>query len=61
VRTVGTKDLESDVIGCIAACWEVIISHIKRLIFSHKAELGKELKDVHVDTGAVSETNNKLK
>lgn len=54
VRTVGTKDLESDASGSIAACWEVVN-------ISHKAELGKELKDAHVDTGAVSETNYKLR
>jgi hypothetical protein len=39
----------------------LVISCVKHLIFSHKAELGKELKDAQVDTAAVSETNNKFK
>jgi hypothetical protein len=49
---MSTKDLESDASGSIAAVREVgNLSH-RHLIFSHKAELGKELKDAQVDIAA---------
>jgi hypothetical protein len=42
VRTMGTKDLESDASGSIAAVQELSNLSYKQLIFSHKAERTEE-------------------
>jgi hypothetical protein len=42
VTTIGTKDLESDASGSIAAVWELSNLSHKQLIFSRKAERTEE-------------------